>query len=57
LHKEYSCFMTFYGSYRFYELPRSVFLNVAMGKDAEFLFETMGLLKCLVSVRLVQVIG
>lgn len=39
--EEYSCVVTFYGPYGFYELPNSIFLNVAMGKDVEFLFETM----------------
>ncbi|OIQ02304.1 MAG: hypothetical protein COZ86_03700 [Candidatus Moranbacteria bacterium CG_4_8_14_3_um_filter_41_13] len=41
LYEEYSCAMTFYGPYGFYELPCNIFLNVAMGKDVEFLFETM----------------
>lgn len=41
LREEYFCAMTFYGSYGFYELPGNIFLNVALGKDVEFLFETM----------------
>ncbi len=41
LYEEYFCALTFYGPYGFYELPDTVFLNVAMEKDADFLFETM----------------
>jgi hypothetical protein len=41
LREEYFCSMTFYGPYGFYDLPDTVFVNVAMGKDALFLFETM----------------
>lgn len=41
LHEEYFCSMTFYGPYGFYDLPDTVFVNVAMRKDVSFLFETM----------------
>ncbi len=40
LGKEYRCFVTFYGPYGFYDLPRTIYVSVANDRSEEFLLET-----------------